>query len=252
MGRKPSSRPAPDWALKINRLRETLKLERAGFAAAFGVSQSTVSYWLTGKKYPAPSILFRMAQLSASEEQAAPFLKLATERSGMEGPGVPMFEAKKKPAGSVRRSDFGYIGGDVVGIPLLKDAAAAGPPRQINEREIAETLPMARSLCPHPEKIVCIRVAGDSMSPFLEAGYIAAIDTSQTDFRKLVKQMVAARDPEGGVTIKWLRRSGKEFILVPQRTSPRHEPILLTRDGELISDWAIVGEVIWWIGMPPK
>lgn len=82
------------------------------------------------------------------------------------------------------------------------------------------------------------------MSPILEDDFIVAIDTSQTDGRKLVDQMVAAGDPEGGVTVKWLRRSGKSFMLVPQHTSVRHNPVVLE------PGWRIIGRVLFWIGKP--
>jgi hypothetical protein len=62
--------------------------------------------------------------------------------------------------------------------------------------------------------------------------------------------MVAARGPEGGVTIKWLRKVGKDLLLIPQNTSKRHQPVILTRGGEEGSGWHIVGKVLWWIGMP--
>jgi phage repressor protein C with HTH and peptisase S24 domain len=95
---------------------------------------------------------------------------------------------------------------------------------------------------------VAIRVTGDSMSPILEEGYVVLIDLTQKDPKRLVNEMVAARDSEGGVTIKWLRKIGKYFMLVPQHTSQRHEPQMIESD----DDWAVVGKVIRWIGEPPK
>jgi hypothetical protein len=41
----------------------------------------------------------------------------------------------------------------------------------------------------------------------------------------------------------------KDHLLIPQHTGKRHQPVILTRDGDEPS-WAIVGEVLWWIGMP--
>jgi SOS-response transcriptional repressor LexA len=159
-----------------------------------------------------------------------------------------MFEPRKKPPVGVH---IGYIGGDAVGVRLLKDPAAAGTPRAINEKDVDEVLPLPKSLCPNADHLVCIRVEGDSMSPILEAGYIVAIDTSQVDPRRLHGNMVAARAPDGGVTIKWLRKSGKDLMLIPQHTSMRHQPVVLPATEE-DHEWGIVGRVLWWLGTPPK
>ncbi|HEX7289473.1 MAG TPA: S24 family peptidase [Candidatus Angelobacter sp.] len=158
----------------------------------------------------------------------------------------------KKPVVGTRRAGKGALVSEAVQIPLLKDAAAAGTPRQMQEGEFDEILPLPASLCPHPDKIICFRIAGDSMSPILEEGYIVAVDTAQQDHAHLHGQMVAARDPEGGVTVKWLRRVGRDWMLVPQHTSKRHQPVILTREGSEDGEasWQIVGKVLWWIGMP--
>jgi SOS-response transcriptional repressor LexA len=87
---------------------------------------------------------------------------------------------------------------------------------------------------------------GDSMSPILEDGYVVAIDTADRDPKKLLNAMVAARDPEGGVTIKWLRKVGDDVMLIAQHTSPRYNPIFLNRE----PGWAIIGKVLFWIGKP--
>lgn len=253
MPRKSDTTTPPDWASKINQLREQLGLDRHGFAARFGVSDVTVSNWLTGKKHPKPSIYFRMAQLTNTPEEAAPFLSLGVGRSGMDTPGMhKMFELSKKPVRSAKRSDFGFVGGNATSIRLLKDPAAAGTPRQVNEKEIEEFLPFPKSLCPNPDHIVCIRVEGDSMSPILEAGYIVAVDTADRDRARLYGQMVLARNAEGEVTIKWFRKVGRESMLVPQHTSKRHPVLLLGREGDEQEDggWMIVGKILWWIGMP--
>jgi SOS-response transcriptional repressor LexA len=135
---------------------------------------------------------------------------------------------------------------DAVGVPLLRDAAAAGSPRMIEQAEVEDTLVIPRRWCPHPENTTCIRVSGRSMYPVLDDGYIVAVDTFLVEFSHLVERMVAARDPEGGITIKWLRKVGDDYMLIPQHTSPEYPPALISRE----PGWKIVGEVIWWIGKP--
>jgi SOS-response transcriptional repressor LexA len=155
-------------------------------------------------------------------------------------------EMSQKKGSNIPRQKFTpeEVTSETVAIPLLKDAAAAGLPRLIQEREIAEKLLLPRKWFPDAQAVRCIRVKGDSMSPILEDDYIVAIDTTQADPRKLVGQMVAAGDPEGGVTVKWLRRTGSNLILVPQHTSVRHNPVVLE------PGWRIIGRVLFWIGKP--
>ena len=48
--------------------------------------------------------------------------------------------------------------------------------------------------------------------------------------------------------VKWLRKAGQDYVLLPQFASPKYPPVLLGRD----SGWKVLGEVIWWVGRPPK
>jgi SOS-response transcriptional repressor LexA len=240
-----------DWAVRIQRLMDEQRLRRPAFAAKLNVTQMTVSNWLSAKKEPRPEMYYRMARIWPDSAETPHLLKRAADISGAHQ--VPGFD---KPAADVRRAPqagrrakFARGEDGAVEIPLLKDEAATGTPRQVQEKEFDRVLHFPGSLVPHPDKTVCIRVRGDSMSPVLEDGYIIAIDTAQTDRVRLYDSMVAARDPEGGVTIKWLRKVGNDEILLAQHTSRRHQPVVLSREGE--PGWSIVGKVLWWIGMPP-
>ena len=84
------------------------------------------------------------------------------------------------------------------------------------------------------------------MRPILDENYIVAIDTKDKVPEELIGKMVAALDPEGGVTIKWLRKGSGELMLVAQHTSQRYPPVLLKRE----PGWRILGRVLWWIGRP--
>jgi SOS-response transcriptional repressor LexA len=242
----------PDWAGHLQALMDGERLSRKTFAAKLNITEQTVSNWLRGIKEPSPEHYFRMAKIWPQADQVPFLLKRAADKSGaFQIPGLDkMLGQRKKPAQSTHQAKFPRLSSEAAIIPLLKDPAAAGTPRQMQEREIDEMLPMPGTLCPHPDAIVCIRVEGDSMSPVLEAGYIVAVDTAQTERVRLYNQMVAARDPEGGVTIKWFRKSGTSEVLLPNHTSKRHQPVVLTPVAEGEQGWAIIGKVIWWIGVP--
>ena len=130
-----------------------------------------------------------------------------------------------------------------VAIPLLSDPAAAGSPRIIDEHTIERDIVVAAEDVPHPLDTVCIKVSGDSMAPILQEGYIVAVDAAQRDPARLVHQMVVVKELTGddaGITIKWLDRFGREYVLTPENKAYR--PQAMTRDHHLI------GRVIWWHG----
>jgi SOS-response transcriptional repressor LexA len=135
---------------------------------------------------------------------------------------------------------------DAVAVPLLLDSSGAGSPRLIEEAQIERIVIADRYDCPHPQHTTCIRVSGRSMYPVLDDGYIVAVDTFVDDPESLIERMVVARDPDGGITVKWLRKVGDDYMLIPQHVSPEYSPSLISRG----PGWKIVGEVIWWIGKP--
>jgi SOS-response transcriptional repressor LexA len=113
---------------------------------------------------------------------------------------------------------------------------------------VEEILFIPRQWCPHPNSTFCLRIQGRSMHPVLDDGYVVAVDSYCVDPSCLEERMVAARDPGGAITVKWLRKVGDDYMLMPQDTAPEYPPVRMT--GE--SGWGLMGEVIWWIGRPPK
>lgn len=130
-------------------------------------------------------------------------------------------------------------------IPVLRDAAAAGTARVVDEREIEYTLILPRQMLRSASNIVGVKIYGDSMSPVLEANYIALIDCSRRNAIDLINKIVAARDGDG-ITVKWLRREDGFYLLVPENTDLRHPIKVLKAE----ADCSIVGEVVKWIGTP--
>jgi SOS-response transcriptional repressor LexA len=211
---------------KIRQLREYCRLRQEDLAVACGVSRGAVARWEAGEDMPPPRVFVVLAKYAISQDQRWWWLGLAgIEKKDLEG--IQQVNIKM--------------------VPLLKDSIAAGTPRAVDESEIERQLIFPTEWLPQTGTVTALRVAGDSMSPLIDSGYIVLVDTSQRDPKKLINKMVAAREADE-VTIKWLRQEGRFFHLVPQHTSPRHPIRILTPE----SDIAIIGEVIRWIGAPPK
>jgi len=226
-----TSRPQ-EPAAAIAAFMRALRYDQRGFAAKLNVTQSTVSRWITGEREPGAEMYYRMARLSPRLPEAEPLLSRAQQLSGS-------FLPPQRPK-TVGREESEQIQQHAVAIPLLKDAAAAGAPLPAPDADVEEILPFPATLIRHPSDTVAIRVQGDSMSPVLEDGYIAVIDAADRD--RLYDEIVAARNSEGEVVLRWLRKSGSSDLLVAQSGSRRFQPVVLNEE------WSIIGKVLWWVG----
>jgi SOS-response transcriptional repressor LexA len=222
------SQPIPsDLPNRVKELRKKLGMTQKQLAEFCTVSQVQISNWETGIDSPSPKALVKLGKLAGDPDRS-----WWLARAGVE-------------------PEPGPNESDVRRVPLLKDAAAAGTPRAIDEKEVESYLTLPEQWVGRRSSITAIRVVGDSMLPILDDGYIALIDTSVRDPKRLVNQMVAAR-ADDGVTIKWLRREKSHgtdmYLLVPQHTSQRHPVRVITEGSDSVS---IVGKVVKWIGEPP-
>lgn len=241
----------PRWAKRISDLRLKLGMNQQAFAAALSTAQGNVSKWESGDHKPTPDMLTRIAALAPDVDKFF-FLEEAGIPSsffmGEMDKSAPREMVKAAEAVVARvTTPEGERKIDIVMVPVLADAAAAGNPRTINERDVEQIIPMLASWLPRGGNVYGIHVSGDSMIPVLREGDIVLIDVARRDPRKLVDKMVAARVSDG-VTIKWLRSYKKFYMLVPQNTAVRHPVRVL----EPSDDWGIVGEVVRWIGYPAQ
>jgi SOS-response transcriptional repressor LexA len=212
----------PEIASAIRAARDALGYSQTELAQALGSSQDAISRWERGTGTPPISAITAMARI-VPEEQKDFWIAAGA-----------ITEGKLRDPRGMRD------------IPVLRDPAAAGTPRDVNESEVDYILSMPRHLLPQTGRLFGLKVVGDSMSPLLEEGYIALVDVAQQKPEELEGRMVAARHQDGGVTIKWLCGPGPGlYLLVPQNTSHLIEVI------DRGSQWTLVGEIIQWIGFPP-
>jgi SOS-response transcriptional repressor LexA/DNA-binding XRE family transcriptional regulator len=248
----------PVWARKIADTRKRLGFNQKAFAAKLRTTQSNVSKWESGAYKPSPEQFMAIADLAKGDPSSLLFMELGGVSPdffmGRNGTGVvpsavaanEIRKAEERAAASLIAS--GYLlerTGDVRHVPLLKDAAAAGTPRAVDETEVEEYVGLPKKWTGGGGELFLVPVEGDSMSPILESGYQALVDVSRNEMPKLEKHIVLARVGDG-VTIKYLRRDGDTFLLVPQHVSQRH-PVQIIRPD---SDIEVVGEVVMWIGHP--
>ena len=247
------------WPSKIKDLREALNISQEQLARRLDVTKKTIAEWEQARQSPTPERALQLAKLApAGGDLRRWFTRFALERIGADDRLVSdaLFSGKRVrgrqaplPGEGVRviasadlADRFRALEGlnDFVPIPLLKDAAAAGSPREISDADLDGYALLHYSSCPNPADFTCIRVRGDSMAPILHDGALVAIDHSQRDPLALNQKMVAARTADG-VVVKWLERSPDGLLrLVSENKS--HPPIELPRTHTN----PILGLIAWW------
>jgi SOS-response transcriptional repressor LexA len=194
-------------------------------------TQSTVSRWKSGTREVGAKYLLKIASLVPDEES-----EWWREQAG----------APPKEVSSAE------IHASIKTVPLFKGKIAAGHGREV-EGEIEREIPLPKEWFGPGSKIIALKVDGDSMAPLVNSGYYVLVDISQTEIRKLVGHMVAARS-QHGCTLKWLRKDSDTgyFQLIPQHVSEAYPVRTITPENQ--HEFGIVGRVVRWIGepKPPK
>lgn len=248
------------FANAIKELRRILYLSQDQLARRLEVTKKTIAEWEQGRQPPSPERLLQLAKLAAPGDLRHWFTRQALLRIGAEShlvleallSGRPSGQSPF-PAGELRvvvPADWSERLRALEGldhyapVPLLRDAAAAGPPRAISEADIEGYALVHYGWCPDPASFSCLRVRGDSMVPILHDGAIVGVDHSQNDAAMLHQRMVAARY-EDGVTVKWLERQPDGgLLLVPENKV--HPTVVLPRSAHN----PIIGMVSWYWNRP--
>ena len=247
------SGPRPDWPEKLKRLRKERRWFQTDLAKAVGVTPTAVNRWEKGSRQPDPIACIKLGKLAGPPDcwfwwqraglteddllASVPAIeaRLMDIRMGGRYPEVKVLAGPRiRGQGPVQAHRSG-----VIMLPLLKDEVAAGRPRLVEEKDVQDFIVVPRAWIKHPEMTTLLTVRGDSMEPILKDGYVVAVDASVTEPKKLQHKMVVAYIDEG-VTIKYLGRSGQQWVLAPENKAYSQQT--------LGPDDRIIGLVVWWYG----
>jgi phage repressor protein C with HTH and peptisase S24 domain len=245
--------PTSDWAIRIRRLLEDLRLSQAGLAERVGVSPATVSRWLKGRQEPTAESYVALGNLARPPDGV-----YFWERAGMESAALSDASLRKALFSlPVKLRDFKLIAsrklsrqlagkGNAVAVPLLNVTAFGDqiPPKEnitISEVDVEDILLAPLAWCPHPENMIAMHFEGDSMLPTIPAGSIIFIDTAVKDRNGLRERIaVVAHRDLGFKVARFQRVSGSDLLV---SANYKVAPI----DVSNASKWKIFGEVLWWV-----
>ena len=237
-----------DFSLKIKKLRKSRGLTQYALAELLGVLSYAVASWEQGRWEPSGENYAKLARL-APPADAQFFLskigidpemlrKLQTEPAAR-APEIRIYTTEKWRAGTEERLRF------QTQLPVLRDEAAAGSPREINERDIDSFIAVPSKFVPKgPGAYTGIYIRGDSMAPILRDRFIVVVDHGRRDPVRLRGRMVAAL-VEGGVTVKWLARESRPDRIILRSENPSYEDIVIASP----ETDPIIGDVVFWWGV---
>jgi len=247
-----------EWSDRLRRLLKDLKLTQAGLAERLGVSPATVSRWLAAKNEPTAETYVALGNLAGRPDG-----NYFWERAGIDTSKLSD-TTLRQTLSSVLASleDFHLIAskkvsphiagkGNAVAVPLMNVTAFGDrvPPNEnvrLSQATVQDILLAPLSWCPHPENILGMHVAGDSMYPTIPAGSILFVDTAVIDRDQLNQRLVVVAHRDLGFKVARLQRLAGSDLLVS--VNPKYLPL----DVSNATKWKIFGEVLWWISRDAK
>ncbi|HEX7961555.1 MAG TPA: LexA family transcriptional regulator [Terriglobales bacterium] len=232
----------PEWANRIEKLREKLQLNQAGLARLLHVSPMAVSRWERAINEPEAGFYIQMGTLAGE-----PDCWYFWQRAGL--PSSDLMRSLRKTSGS-RPSDKSPQEPPETPlhpVPLLSVTASTSE-RGDNEPNLdhlptESTIVLPKEWTQNHLALRSIHVSGDGMHPFLQNGSIAAVDLSQFDRGRLYGHVVLVWHKDYGLKIHRLQKDGENDVLLSEVSG--NTPVFV-----LDRNWRILGRVVWWLTRP--
>lgn len=238
---------AKDYSLRIKKLRKSLRLTQHTLAQKLGVLPWAVASWEQGRWEPSGEHYAHLARLAGPQDAQFFLGKLGIDKATLRSlvpevqpsPEIRIYTTEEWKPGTEDRLRF------QVQVPVLRDEAAAGAPRAVNERHIESFVAVpARYVPKGPAAYTGIYIRGDSMEPMLSDRFIVVVDHSNRDLAQLRGRVVAAL-VQDGVLVKWLARESRPDRIVLHSQNPEYKDIVL----ESPETNPIIGDVVFWWGV---
>jgi repressor LexA len=183
-------------AENLQNLLESRGIDQRALAEHIGVSDSAVSQWLSGDKYPRIDKIQKIADF---------------------------FNVPKSMLTEERPSNLAPAGPRTVPIPVLGTIACGEP--ILAEQNISEYVYESPERLPAGE-LFYLRAKGKSMEPTIPDGSLVLIREQPDVENGAIAAVLVNGDEEA--TLKRVKRQGNLLILLPD--NPEYEPIIVTPD----------------------
>ena len=147
-------------------------------------------------------------------------------------------EAAPCPAANQFEIDFCLV-------PLVAARLSAGGGSHEIFGDVVQQMAFRRSWITrkgNPDRMVLMRVHGDSMEPYIQHGDLVLVDESR---KEIIPHTVYAVGIDDGIYIKSLETFPGQRLLL-RSYNERYAPIEIDMRGDLADSVRIIGKVLWW------
>lgn len=248
----------PEWSTQIQRLLKKFGLSQSELAERVGVSPATMTRWIKGTHEPTSASYVAMGNMSGAPEGI-----YFWERAGIDPEKLPDMKFRISVTSmQVNLEDFNIVTtkklstkviadrSNAVLLPLLNVVAYGDrvPPKSGNslaQAEVEDVLMAPLRWCPHPDSMIGMKVAGDSMMPLIPPEAIIAVDTAVTDRGDVDGKIAVFSHREQGFKVARLQRLPTSDVLVS--ANHKYRPVDVSNQAK----WKVVGAVLWWVAKDP-
>ncbi len=239
----------PEWADRLEGLRESLGMSQAALAKKLNVSAMAPSRWERGVHEPPASVFLELGKLAGKRE-----CWYFWERAGLTRRDVTSV-LDRPPA---RRTNHhveiavppklpAKTTEPLLAVPVYESSLPVGQigPARVMQESVSQLVVVPRSWCPNPEKTYCLRIGTNRMAPMMRLDTIFGVDPTENSIEQLLGKIVFASHPECGLSVSWLQRFGNTNVLVPENKDD--VPHYMHAGDE----WTMEGRVMWWFSKGP-
>ncbi len=244
--RKPAR---PEWADRLEGLRENLGLSQAALAKKLNVSAMAPSRWERGVHEPPAAVFLELGKLAGKRD-----CWYFWERAGITRKDLTAVLDRRATKRTNHHLEITVppklpvqAGEPLLAVPLYETSLPVGQigPSEILHGSVAQLIIVPRSWCPNPEKTYCLRIGTSRMAPMMRVETLFAVDPGDNKVDDLYSKIIFASHPECGLTVSWLQRFGRTSVLVPEN---KDDVPHYMSEGD---DWKVEGRVLWWFSKGP-
>ncbi len=232
----------PEWAEKIEKLREKLNLNQASLARLLHVSPMAVSRWERAVNEPEAGYYIQMGTLAGE-----PDCWYFWQRAGLPSSDLMRALRRNENPGTAGSPATKESGNALHPVPLVNVSVSTSGPGD-NEPNLEHlpttgTIIVPQEWSQHSLAVKCVHVKGNGMAPLLSNGSIAAVDLSQFDRTRLYGQIVLLWHKDHGLKIHRLQKFGESEVLMSE---DKGQTPAFTLD----RNWRLLGKIVWWLSRP--